>query len=63
MGRDIGLHMALAQRFYFRQGLLSHAMGFAETLFDPMARYNSGGHRSQVRSKQSTTIRIYLLTT
>jgi hypothetical protein len=26
--------MALAQRFYFRQGLLAHAMGFSETLFD-----------------------------
>jgi hypothetical protein len=25
--------MALAQRFYFRQGLLAHAMGFSETLF------------------------------
>jgi GNAT superfamily N-acetyltransferase len=32
---DTGLHMALAQRFYFRQGLLAHAMGFSETLFDP----------------------------
>jgi len=32
MGRDIGLHMALAQRFYFRQGLLAHAMGFSEPL-------------------------------
>ena len=31
---DTGLHMALAQRFYFRQGLLAHAMGFSETLFD-----------------------------
>jgi GNAT superfamily N-acetyltransferase len=29
---DTGLHMALAQRFYFRQGLLAHAMGFSETL-------------------------------
>ena len=31
---DTGLHMALAQRFYFRQGLLAHAMGFSEALFD-----------------------------
>ena len=31
---DTGLHMALAQRFYFRQGLLAHAMGFSETLFE-----------------------------
>jgi GNAT superfamily N-acetyltransferase len=31
---DTGLHMALAQRFYFRQGLLAHAMGFCETLID-----------------------------
>jgi hypothetical protein len=31
---DTGLHMALAQRFYFRQGLLAHSMGFSETLFD-----------------------------
>jgi GNAT superfamily N-acetyltransferase len=29
---DTGLHMALAQRFYYRQGLLAHAMGFIETL-------------------------------
>jgi GNAT superfamily N-acetyltransferase len=32
---DTGLHMALAQRFYYRQGLLAHAIGFSETLFDP----------------------------
>ena len=32
---DTGLHMALAQRFYFRQGLLTHALGFSEALFDP----------------------------
>ena len=31
---DTGLHMALAQRFYFRQGLLAHAMGFREILSD-----------------------------
>jgi GNAT superfamily N-acetyltransferase len=31
---DTGLHMALAQRFYYRQGLLAHAIGFSETLFD-----------------------------
>jgi ribosomal protein S18 acetylase RimI-like enzyme len=30
---DTGLHMALAQRFYYRQGLLAHAIGFSETLF------------------------------
>jgi GNAT superfamily N-acetyltransferase len=30
-----GLHMALAQRFYFRQGLLARAMGFSETLVYP----------------------------
>ena len=35
---DTGLHMALAQRFYFRQGLLAHAMGFSETLFDDRCR-------------------------
>ena len=35
---DTGLHKALAQRFYFRQGLLAHAMGFSETLFDPDSR-------------------------
>jgi GNAT superfamily N-acetyltransferase len=29
---DTGLHMSLAQRFYFRQGLLAHAMGFFERL-------------------------------
>jgi GNAT superfamily N-acetyltransferase len=29
---DTGLHMALAQRFYYRQGLLAHAMGFRETV-------------------------------
>jgi len=29
---DTGLHMALAQRFYFRQGLLARSMGFSETL-------------------------------
>jgi len=32
---DTGLHKALAQRFYFRQGLLARAMGFSEELFDP----------------------------
>lgn len=31
---DTGLHMALAQRFYFRQGLLAHALGFTEALVD-----------------------------
>jgi len=35
-----GLHMALAQRFYFRQGLLAHAMCFSEILFEP----NGGRH-------------------
>ncbi|WP_158906087.1 GNAT family N-acetyltransferase [Burkholderia sp. L27(2015)] len=29
---DTGLHMALAQRFYFRQGLLAKGMHFVETL-------------------------------
>ncbi|MNR90901.1 Acetyltransferase (GNAT) family protein [compost metagenome] len=29
---DTGLHMALAQRFYFRQGLLARGMHFVETL-------------------------------
>ena len=29
---DTGLHMALAQRFYFRQGLLAHGMHFTQTL-------------------------------
>ena len=32
---ETGLHMALAQRFYFSQGLLTHAVGFSETLIDP----------------------------
>lgn len=31
---DTGLHKALAQRFYFRQGLLTDSLGFSETLFD-----------------------------
>jgi GNAT superfamily N-acetyltransferase len=35
-----GLHMALAQRFYFRQGLLAHAICFSEILFEP----NGGRH-------------------
>ncbi|CAM2154951.1 GCN5 family acetyltransferase [Pararobbsia alpina] len=29
---DTGLHMALAQRFYFRQGLLARGMHFAQEL-------------------------------
>lgn len=29
---DTGLHMPLAQRFYFRQGLLAHGMHFTERL-------------------------------
>ena len=29
---DTGLDMALAHRFYYRQGLLAHALGFSETL-------------------------------
>ncbi|SEA64868.1 GNAT family N-acetyltransferase [Paraburkholderia sartisoli] len=29
---DTGLHMALAQRFYFRQGLLARGMHFVEAL-------------------------------
>lgn len=29
---DTGLHMALAQRFYFRQGLLARSMHFVEPL-------------------------------
>jgi hypothetical protein len=38
--------MALAQRFYFRQGLLAHAIGFSEALFDadggvPLARFGA----------------------
>jgi len=32
---ETGLHMALAQRFYFSQGLLTHALGFSEALLDP----------------------------
>ena len=32
---DTGLHKALAQRFYFRQGLLTHSLGFYETLIEP----------------------------
>lgn len=34
---DTGLHMALAQRFYYRQGMLAHAMGFSELLVDDVA--------------------------
>lgn len=29
---DTGLHMPLAQRFYFRQGLLAHGMHFTQSL-------------------------------
>jgi predicted GNAT superfamily acetyltransferase len=29
---DTGLHKSLAQRFYFREGLLAHAMGFVARL-------------------------------
>lgn len=29
---DTGLHMSLAQRFYFRQGLLAHGMHFTQRL-------------------------------
>jgi GNAT superfamily N-acetyltransferase len=32
---ETGLHKVLAQRFYFRQGMLPHAIGFVETLADP----------------------------
>lgn len=32
---ETGLHKVLAQRFYFRQGMLPHAMGFSETLSGP----------------------------
>lgn len=32
---DTGLHMALAQRFYFRQGLLARGMHFVEPLATP----------------------------
>lgn len=31
---DTGLHLALAQRFYFRQGLLARGMNFAQDLSD-----------------------------
>jgi len=34
---DTGLHMALAQRFYFRQGLLARGMHFVEPLATPHA--------------------------
>ncbi|PZM14400.1 GNAT family N-acetyltransferase [Rhizobium tubonense] len=34
---DTGLHKPLAQRFYFRQGMLAHAMGFSEMLVGPKA--------------------------
>jgi len=36
-----GLHMALAQRFYFRQGLLAHGLCFSETLLEPDSRRRS----------------------
>ena len=32
---DTGLHMALAQRFYFRQGLLARGMHFVQALKQP----------------------------
>jgi GNAT superfamily N-acetyltransferase len=32
---ETGLHKVLAQRFYFRQGMLPYAIGFVETLADP----------------------------
>lgn len=32
---DTGLHMSLAQRFYFRQGLLARGMHFVEPLGSP----------------------------
>ena len=32
---DTGLHKALAQRFYFRQGLLTNSLGFHEALVEP----------------------------
>lgn len=31
---ETGLHKVLAQRFYFRQGMLPHAIGFVEALPD-----------------------------
>ena len=31
---DTGLHKALAQRFYFRHGLLANSLGFCETFSD-----------------------------
>ena len=34
---DTGLHMALAQRFYFRQGLLAKGMHFVEPLLQEAA--------------------------
>lgn len=35
---DTGLHMALAQRFYFRQGLLAQGMHFVEPLKQPQVQ-------------------------
>ncbi|GGM29663.1 GNAT family N-acetyltransferase [Pseudomonas asuensis] len=34
---DTGLHMPLAQRFYFREGLLARGLHFAEPLSPPQA--------------------------
>jgi ribosomal protein S18 acetylase RimI-like enzyme len=43
---DTGLHMALAQRFYYRQGLLAHAMGFHEELSSSTERSGTAQART-----------------
>lgn len=40
---DTGLHMALAQRFYFRQGLLARGMHFVEALTKNDVAQNTQG--------------------
>lgn len=40
---DTGLHMALAQRFYFRQGLLARGMHFVEPLTKNDVSQNTPG--------------------
>lgn len=38
---DTGLHMALAQRFYYRQGLLAKGMHFVESLSPALSSSNA----------------------
>lgn len=40
---DTGLHMALAQRFYFRQGLLAKGMHFVQAMSPPQQQDQAHG--------------------